>query len=173
MAGLRKRAANKCWDRSMTREIAAQVILRDGSRDGRLVVRSLIALAFLTTVGCGGGTVTNKPPDESYLRGLVRTYSTAARDLGRPPKDIEEIKAIYGAVDPDPAKYVRSPRDGEEFVVVWGLDLDRATADTVVAYERKGADGKRMVVTADSTVKEVTNDELKQMKFPKDHKPEI
>jgi hypothetical protein len=133
----------------------------------------LILLVTLTAVGCDGGTKINKPPDESYLRGIVRTYGTAARDLGRPPTTIEEIKAIYAPVDPDPGKYVRSPRDGEEFVVVWGLDLDRASADTVVAYERKGADGKRMVVTADSTVKEVTDDELKQMKFPKEYKPEI
>jgi hypothetical protein len=157
----------------MTREIAARVVVRDGSRDGRFIVRSLLILGVLSAVGCGGGTVANKPPDESYLRGIVRVYATAARNLGRPPKDIEEIKAIYAPVDPDPSKYVRSPRDGEEFVVVWGLNLDAATADTVVAYERKGGDGKRMVVTADSTVKEVTNDELKQMKFPKDYKPEI
>ena len=76
-------------------------------------------------------------------------------------------------VDPDPSKYVRSPRDGEEFIVVWGLDLSRTSGDTVVAYERKGVDGKRMVVTADSNIREVTGDELRQLKFPKDHKLEI
>jgi hypothetical protein len=124
-------------------------------------------------LGCGGATQMAKPPDQSYLRGIVRTYATAANNLGRPPRDIEEIKSLYAAVDPDSSKYVRSPRDGEEFVVVWGLDLDSASADAVVAYERKGTGGKRMVVTADSTVREVTTDELRKMKFPNSHKPEI
>ena len=133
----------------------------------------LWALVLAPILGCDGGTQMTKPPDQSYFRGIVRTYATAARNLGRPPKSIEEIKALYAPVDPDPSKYVRSPRDGEEFVVVWGLDLDRASADTVVAYERKGSDGKRMVITADSAVREVTNDELKQLKFPKSHQPEI
>jgi hypothetical protein len=133
----------------------------------------LILLGITVAAGCDGGTRVIPPTDASYLRGIVRTYVTAAQNLGRPPKDIEEIKAIYAPVDPDPSKYVRSPRDGEEFVVVWGLDLNSASAETVVAYEREGVDGKRMVVTADSTVKEVTDDELKQMKFPKGYKPEV
>ncbi len=38
---------------------------------------------------------------------------------------MEEMKAIYAALDPDPSKYVSSPRDGEEFIVVWGLDLEQ------------------------------------------------
>jgi hypothetical protein len=133
----------------------------------------LILLGITVSVGCDGGTRINKPPDESNIRGIVRVYGIAARDLGRPPKSMEELKAVYAPVDPDTSKYVRSPRDGEEFAVVWGLNLQNASADTVIAYERKGADGKRMVVTADSTVRDVTDDEFHQLKFPKNYKPEI
>jgi hypothetical protein len=123
--------------------------------------------------GCDSGTIVKKPPDESNLRGIVRVYGIATRDLGRPPKSMDELTAIYAQADPDPAKYVRSPRDGEELVVVWGLDLERQPADMVVAYERKGSDGKRMVVTVDNIVRDVTNDEFAKMRFPKDYKPEI
>jgi hypothetical protein len=157
----------------MTREIAARTFLRGRYRACNWAIWPILTLGIVSATGCDGGTRVNPPPDESYLRGIVRTYVIAARDLGRAPKSIDEIKAVYAPADPQPDKYVRSPRDGEEFVVVWGLDLNRAPGDSVVAYERKGADGKRMVVTADSIVKEVTDDELRQMKFPKDYKPEI
>ena len=61
--------------------------------------------------------------------------------------------------------------DGEEFVVVWGLNLESLPADTVLAYERKGVDGKRMVVTLNGEVREVSEDEIATLKFPKGHKP--
>jgi hypothetical protein len=84
---------------------------------------------------------------------------------------MDELKAVYAQADPDPSKYVRSARDGEEFVVVWGLNLKSMPADTVLAYERSGVDGKRMVVTLNGEVREVSEDEFRALKFPKGHKP--
>ncbi len=106
------------------------------------------------------------------LRGIIRVYSIASRDLGRPPKSIDELKAVYAGADPDPDKFFRSTRDGEEFVVVWGLDLNNAPADMVVAHERTGVNGKRLVVTADSKITEVSEDEFGKLRFPKGHKPD-
>ena len=157
----------------MTRKIAGRTNLYGGRRAWRTVFGSLLVMAVVVATGCGSGTRVNKPPDESNLRGIVRVYGIATRDLGRPPKNMGELTAIYAQADSDPEKYVRSPRDGEVLVVVWGLDIERQPADMVIAYERKGADGKRMVVTADSIVRDVTNDEFTKMKFPKDYKPEI
>ena len=54
---------------------------------------------------------------------------------------------------------------------MFGLDLNRAPGDMVVAHERTGAGGKRLVVTADSNIREVSEAEFGQLKFPKDHKP--
>jgi hypothetical protein len=135
--------------------------------------RAIGVLVFVSALGCGGGTVVTPPTDQSNLRGIVRVYGIAARDLGRPPQKIEDLTAIYRQADPDPEKYVRSARDGQEFVVVWGLNIESAPADMVVAYERTGVDGKRMVVTADGMIREVTTDDIAQLKFPKNHKPEI
>jgi hypothetical protein len=78
---------------------------------------------------------------------------------------------VLKPVTDDPSQYLRSKRDGGDFVVVWGLNLDSAPPDTVVAYERTGADGKRMVVTSTAEVREVTPEEFANLKFPADHQP--
>jgi hypothetical protein len=105
------------------------------------------------------------------MRGVVSTYGMAQHTLGRPPKDMEELKAILAPLVKDPDKYFRSERDGEEFVVVWGQNIDTAPQDTIVAYERKGVDGKRMIVTCGGRTREVTPEEFAQLKFPSDHTP--
>jgi hypothetical protein len=105
------------------------------------------------------------------LRGIIRVYSIASRDLGRPPKNIEELKAVYAGADPDPGRFFRSTRDGQEFVIVWNLNLNSAPGDIVVAHEQTGVDGKRLVITADSNINEVSEEEFGKLKFPKDHKP--
>jgi hypothetical protein len=47
------------------------------------------------------------------------------------------------------------------------------SADTVIAYERTGVDGKRMVINRDGVAKEVSKEEFAGLKFPKGHKPEV
>jgi hypothetical protein len=84
---------------------------------------------------------------------------------------MDQLKAVLAPVTDDPSKYLRSTRDGEEFVVVWGLNLANSPAQTVVAYERTGVDGKRMYVTADGEVREATQEEFGKLKFPKEHTP--
>jgi hypothetical protein len=86
---------------------------------------------------------------------------------------MEELKSVLKPLTKDPDKYVRSTRDGEEFVVVWGVQMDQLPLDTVVAYERKGVDGKRMVVNLNGEVREVSAEEFLKLKFPKGHKPSV
>jgi hypothetical protein len=155
----------------MARGIAARSTDFPRGSTRRSVSLVIAALGIAAAIGCQSGTEIPPPTDPSMLRGIIRIYAIATRDLGRPPQNIEELKAIYAQVDSDPSKYVRSNRDGEEFVVVWGLVLENSPADMVVAYERKGADGKRMVVTVDGMVREVSADEFAKLKFPKNHKP--
>jgi hypothetical protein len=134
---------------------------------------SIVPILIAMAVGCsGGGSAIPAPTDSSMLRGIIRIYSTAARDLGRSPKNIDELKAVLAPVSKDPSEYLRSTRDGEEFAVVWGLNLATAPPDTVIAYERKGIDGKRMVVTVAGDLREVTPAEFAAIKFPKDYQPE-
>ena len=131
----------------------------------------LCALAFLAAPGCSQGGGEPVPTHSDLMRGVVSTYSMAQHNLGRPPKSMDELKAIMAPLVKDPERYFRSERDGEEFVVVWGQNLDTAPDDTVVAYERKGVDGKRMIVNRAGDTREVTAEEFAQLKFPKGHTP--
>ena len=129
---------------------------------------------LIAVVGCDRtpSTVVQTPPDTSALRGIIRFYVTAAGELGRPPKNMDELKSVLAPLTNEPDKYLRSTRDGEEFVVVWGLDLYQQSPDTIVAYERKGVDGKRLVLDVNAMVREVTPEQFARLKFPKGHKPE-
>jgi hypothetical protein len=86
---------------------------------------------------------------------------------------MDELKAVLAGLVDDPSPYFRSTRDGEEYVVVWGLQLESVPADTIIAYERTGVDGKRMVISRDGVAKAVTKEEFADLKFPKGHKPEV
>lgn len=132
-----------------------------------------MACWFVLAAGCGGPAGPPTPDDPSRLRGITTLYSLAARELGRPPKNVDELKAILAPATDDPSIALTSTRDQQEFVIVWGLDLTgrQANSDTIVAYERTGVEGKRMVVDCRGEVREVTPDEFKQLKFPKGHTP--
>ncbi|TWT75719.1 hypothetical protein Pla123a_32290 [Posidoniimonas polymericola] len=127
----------------------------------------LLCLATLAALaGCnesGGGGKVPDASDGDMLRGVVTTYRNAARQLGRPPKDYSELEAIYAPVSSNPAEYLTSKRDGEKFVVVWGLNLATAPPDTVVAYEKVGVDGKRMLVTLDGYTREASETEINEL----------
>jgi hypothetical protein len=133
----------------------------------------VFAAWLVGSMGCRQGT--EEPPpasDIGNLRGIANVYALAQRNLGRPPKDVEELKAILAPAMEDPASVFRSQRDGEEFVIVWGLDLmgRDVNSTTPIAYERKGVDGKRMVLNTRGEVSELTNEEFARLKFPPGHK---
>ena len=100
------------------------------------------------------------------LRGIVRTYTIATRDLGRPPKNLDELKAVVAPAADDPSIYFRSNRDGQDFVVVWGLKLNSTPPGTILAYERAGVDGRRMAVSTDGNMREISADEFAKLKLP-------
>jgi hypothetical protein len=155
----------------MTTEATSKARRKSSGTLIRILMCLFIALAVVPFAGCDSGTEVPPPTDTNMLRGIIRVYSIASRDLGRPPKSIDELKAVYAAADPDPGRFFRSTRDGQEFVIVWGLNLNNSPGDMVVAHERTGVDGKRLVVTAGSEIKEVSEEEFDKLRFPKDHKP--
>jgi hypothetical protein len=122
-------------------------------------------------IGCQGGNSAPVPSDPSMMRGVISTYRTAASMLGKPPASMDDLKQVLAPLSDDPGQYLRSKRDGQDFVIVWGLNLDTLPPDVVVAYEQNGVDGKRMVVMPRGDVREVTSEEFAKLKFPKDHQP--
>jgi hypothetical protein len=120
--------------------------------------------------GCGTSTSVEGPPPDptvSQLRSLAAAYQAATTKLGRPPKNLDELKP-YLKEHGNPDELLRSSRDGQLFEVVWGVDIANAPmgAKVVVAYEQGGSLGKRWIVTQ-SDVTEVTNEEFAQLNVPK------
>jgi hypothetical protein len=133
-------------------------------------------IAFATVIGCS-----SKNPDrtlnetEDRLFTFGKAYIQASAQLKRGPKDFSEIKSFL----PSDATHdvLLSPNDGEEFVILWGVDFNKlppgADPFYVGAYEKKGRDGKRYVLRFPIGVVTMTDDELRSAAFPPGHKPPL
>jgi len=112
-------------------------------------------------------------------------YGKATLDLDRPPKNKEELlpflKPPANPDNPDaatlkPEDILRSPADGEEFVIHWGIDIRSLNMGgdpaklPVLAYEKNSHNGKRLVLQG-RTVTEVTDEQFSELPFPRGHNP--
>jgi hypothetical protein len=139
-------------------------------------LRLLGVLALAALSGCGGGP--QPMPAESgaaaHLRQIANAYDSVVMRGGRPPRSMEDLRPVLQAMVPgkDPDEYFRSPNDGEPYVIVWGIRLDRIDdADGVLAHEKKGRDGKRFVITLSRFTKELSDAEFSQIHYPRPSGP--
>lgn len=132
----------------------------------------LFALGLLGLVGCGPRVIERETSDHGgdHLVTLTRVYTAAQRGLGRPPRGVDDLKSAakeFGDVD----TLLKSPIDGQPYVIVWGVDLGNAPNPTmVVAYEKIGAGGVRYVMTP-TGVRKLTDVEFARAEFPPGYKP--
>jgi|SRR5262245_20043629 len=101
------------------------------------------------------------------LRKIVQAYDVAEYRLHRAPKSEEELRRFFaeaGATD-DPDQYLRSPRDGQPYIVLYGTALDPNGRNTILAHEKDGVEGKRYVITLSRDVKLLTEDEFANAEF--------
>jgi hypothetical protein len=128
------------------------------------------------------------------LNTIGKAYATATDDLGHPPRDKGELSRYLKAIlaeeaqaneraesdEPVAAKDVRtvedvmrSESDGEEFVIHWGVDYrgPRGFKAPLLAYEKRGKDGRRYVLQGARTVRQVTNEEFAELPFPPGFNP--
>ena len=72
----------------------------------------------------------------------------------------------------DPDEILRSPRDGEPFVICYDVDvlgaLEWAQSTPVLAYERRG-DGSRWVLSIPGGIFLLDEEEFQQASFPPGH----
>ena len=133
-----------------------------------------LVLTALTLPGCHGGSEHALGTAKDRLVKIGRAYLDATDHLGRPPQGFSEIRPyFYGEVD---EAVTRSPNDGEEFVVLWGVDyntlpLTRENPFTVAAYEKHGDGGKRYVLRIPTQVLLMSDAELAKAVFPPGHQP--
>jgi len=112
------------------------------------------------------------PASIQNLKRIGSAYLEATNQLGRPPNNAGELTPHlkrYG----DPATILRSPADGQDYVILRGVDVCAAQAQKgglpVLAYEQKG-DGQKRYVLLTRQVVHLTDEEFKQAPFPPGHK---
>jgi hypothetical protein len=142
------------------------------------ILLKLPAVLLASLGGCLNSTPKVIPLTESEqnLTSIAKAYVDAHEDLHQAPKNADELKPYlkpYG----DPDQLLTSPNDGEPYVVVWGADPTRGGPTEyqqmfpILAYERKGAGGRRAVTDIRGRPLTVPAEDFTKLKFVGGHKP--
>jgi hypothetical protein len=137
-------------------------------------VQKLLAAALLCAIGslicgaCGSSGQSNaEQPHIKQVSELYRSYVAANR--GQLPRDEAALKSygkslspqlleVMGIKDLDAA--FTSPRDGQPYVVVYGASK---AMGVIIAHERTGRDGTRLVATREGAAQEVEETEFQKL----------
>jgi hypothetical protein len=128
-------------------------------------------LACLGGFGCGSPEPTPQHVARSFqnLRIIKSAYLKATNELNRPPQNLEDLMP-YLKASGDPAKILRSPEDGQEYKILWNVDIINVQGKLpIIAYEQRGKDGMRYVLEA-KEVRRMSDEEFKQAPFPPGYK---
>lgn len=131
-------------------------------------------VASMGLAGCGGKREPEENQAATHLRKIAQAYNEVNYRHGRSPRSVDELKPILKQISErdDPDIFLRSPNDGEPYEIVWGINLERITdGSLLVAYEKKGVDGKRYAISADRVVKHLTDEEIEKASTLKGKKP--
>jgi hypothetical protein len=135
----------------------------------------LLGLALVAAAGCGADELSS--PTAARLRGLATIYLDYAvgkngkgpageQDLKKHMRALPETVLSMNGVDPGAldAAFV-SLRDQEPFVVRYGLSIRQisGTSAPLVAHEKTGKGGRRLVVFANAKVDYVGEDRLREL----------
>ena len=136
----------------------------------------ILCFLVLGIVGCGDDGL--KSPTALRMSGLANSYLDMSYQ-GGPPANEDALKKHMGAMHPG-EQYSRnidsknidacfkSERDNEPLVVVYGIKPEiSGQSKQVIAHEKTGKNGKRLVVFASTKVASVSEAELEQLKSAK------
>lgn len=136
------------------------------------VVSKRLLLAWAVLGAALAGCSSPPPPKQEEpaivnLRKLVQAYDIAEYRLRHPPRNEEELVRFFGEVDlkGPPEKVLRSPRDGQPYVILYGARLDPGAMGTILGYEKEGSEGKRYVIMLSRDVKLMSNEEFATAEF--------
>lgn len=144
---------------------------------------ALAALLLMAIPSCGSDALTS--PTAVKLRALGNFYVDYAINKGnkgdyRGPaneqafkkhlRDTPDFNLKHYGLDPNAidSAFV-SERDGESFVILYGITITEisGTSAPLVAHEKTGQNGKRLVVFANAKVEEVDEARLEALMAPK------
>ena len=131
----------------------------------------ILFLFFTCLIGCGEEKPTMLIEDPTHL--ALEKIGNAYIRAEKPPQNINELLTVMKMCN-FPKELLKSPNDGQEFVIVYGVNLRmlKATGNQVpiVAFEKMGKDGKRYVLRGQSSVSQLSDSELQTSKFPDGYK---
>jgi hypothetical protein len=133
---------------------------------GRLVFAGAATLgAVLLMAGCGERTFT-PAKDSEHLTMIAQAYVDALK-AGKPPADAVALRPFLTKLG-DADVLLKSPEDGQPYVVYWGVDWREAPVPRlpapIVAHQRDGKNGRRHVLTV-MGVQTLTDDEFAKADF--------
>ncbi len=132
----------------------------------------IAVLALPLGSGCRSQAEVEVAGPRKSLRAINTAYMRATDKLNRAPANLKELLP-YLKEQGDPEQLLRSTDDGEEFVIVWGVDHRTLAAGKkkapVIAYERTAHGGKRYVLVG-RAVLQMTDEEFRGASFPPGHK---
>ena len=136
---------------------------------------ALVALAG--AIGCSPSQVvvrTKLEPAHEKLMRIGTAYYRFNIQYRKAPTRTADLRPFLKEFG-DPDELLRSPRDGEPYRICWGVDLQVpqpwARSTGVLAYEQRGAEGKRYVLTTAQSVVLMTDEEWRRADFPPGHQP--
>ena len=145
----------------------------------RLRLALLVGPLLLLLVGCGGSDAL-KSPAAARLKGLATMYLdyAAAKGSGPPNEEafrkhlrtVERMVLEMNGVDPKAIEETFvSPRDNQPFVIIYGVGISgiSGTKAPLIAYEKTGVNGKRLVAFANTKLDHVDDSQLKELQSPK------
>src|SRR5262245_28912503 len=131
-------------------------------------------VAGLGAAGCAGKRGPEENQAAAHLRKIALAYDEVIYLKRRPPRGPEDLRPVLQEIckPDDPDVLLRSPNDGEPYEIVWGINLGRQTDGSVLlAYEKKGADGRRYAINVARVVTHLTDAEIGKASPPKGKGP--
>jgi len=109
-----------------------------------------LCIVICAACGCGSPAPKDVPsiPAQDQLKNLVLGYARATSKLKRPPQNVEELKTHLKEFG-DPNELLKSPTDGSEMVIGWGVDIMKQKNGQFIlwAYEKNPhGENKRWVI---------------------------
>lgn len=131
--------------------------LRGGSFPGGF----LLFLAGLLLCGCSAPPPAQPKvdPAEENLRAIRGAYCDFIATTGRPPRSWDDLGTAFAEYDREALdRLLRSPHDGQPYVIVWGIMIDAANSGppVVMAHERAGVNGSRFVLLGDGSCRRMS-----------------
>ena len=133
------------------------------------VVWCCITLLGPALSGCSKKEEVQENKAADHLRKIALAFEMAQYS-GKAPKSADVIKPFLKELSPneDPDDILRSPNDGEPYVVMWGVNLERQTDfNAIFAHEKKGTDGKRYVINVTRIVLQMSDADFAAASFAK------